>query len=72
VPVYRFDLVNSNAVSDEAGMRAADDLEAMEIAELIAGQLRSTRPDLGNGQYSIVVTDEDGDEICRLPLSILH
>jgi hypothetical protein len=29
-------------------------------------------PDLKNRHYAILVTNEDGEEICRLPLDVIH
>lgn len=29
-------------------------------------------PHLRNQYYAVLVTDEEGDEICRLPLDVVH
>jgi hypothetical protein len=44
----------------------------MDSADAIARRLLGERPDLKHGHYCILVTNEEGDEICRLPLDIIH
>ncbi len=72
MPLYHFDLVNTRTVMNEGGAVLPDDIVAMDAADQLARRLRHTRPELKNGHYSILVTNEDGDEICRLPLDVLH
>ncbi len=72
MPLYHFDLVNTRTVMNEGGAVLPDDIVAMDAADQLARRLRDTRPELKNGHYSILVTNEDGDEICRLPLDVLH
>jgi hypothetical protein len=72
VPLYHFDLVNRRTIADQGGEELSDDIAAMDSAETIARRLIGDRPDLKNRHYSILVTDEDGDEVCRLPLDIIH
>jgi hypothetical protein len=38
----------------------------------LAKRLLQERPELKNRHYAILVTNEDGDEICRIPLDISH
>ena len=72
MPRYHFDLVDSETIADEGGAEAVDDIVAMDIAEEIARRLVRERPELKNRHYSILVSNEDGDEVCRTPLDILH
>jgi hypothetical protein len=72
MPHYHFDLVNTKTITDEGGAELSDDIAAMDSADRIARRLLGERPDLKNRHYSILVTNEDGDEICRLPLDIIH
>lgn len=72
MPRYHFDLVNTRTVADQGGAELCDDIEAMDSADQIARRILDEHPDLRDRHYSIVVTNEDGDEICRLPFEILH
>ncbi|WP_029582657.1 hypothetical protein [Bradyrhizobium sp. URHD0069] len=72
MPLYHFDLVNSETVVDEGGAELSDDIAAMDTAETLAKRLLQERPELKNRHYAILVTNEDGDEICRIPLDIIH
>jgi hypothetical protein len=72
MPLYHFDLVNTKTVADQGGAELPDDIAAMDSADDIARRLLGKHPDLKNRHYSILVTNEDGDEICRLPLDIIH
>jgi hypothetical protein len=70
MPHYHFDLVNTKTIADEGGAELSDDIAAMDSADLIARRLLGERPDLKNRHFSILVTNEEGDEVCRLPLDI--
>jgi hypothetical protein len=72
MPLYHFDLVNTKTIADQGGVVLTDDIEAMDSADKMARQILDQRPDLKTRHYAIVVTNEDGDEICRLPLEVLH
>ena len=72
MPLYHFDLVNTKTITDQGGVVLTDDIEAMDSADKMARQILDERPDLKSRHYAIVVTNEDGDEICRLPLEVLH
>jgi len=50
----------------------SDDIAAMDAADLLAKRLLQERPELKNRSFAILVTDEDGDEICRIPLDLIH
>lgn len=72
MPLYHFDLVNTKTVSDEGGAELNDDVEAMDSADAVARRILDARPDLKERHYYILVTNEDGEEIMRLPLEIIH
>ncbi len=72
MPFYRFDLVNTKTIEDEGGTELDGDIEAMDSADMLARRILHERPDLKNRHYYILVTNEDGEEIIRLPLEILH
>jgi hypothetical protein len=72
MPLYHFDLVNTKTIVDGGGADLPDDIVAMDSADALARRLRDERPELKNGHYCILVTNEDGEEICRLPLDVLH
>lgn len=72
LPRYHFDLVDSKTVADEGGAELADDIEALDVAEKIARRLLVERPELKGRHFSILVTNEDGEEIGRVPLEVLH
>jgi hypothetical protein len=72
MPHYHFDLVNWKTVADQGGAELSDDIAAMDSADAIARRLLDRRPDLRKRYYAILVTNDDGDEVCRLPLEIIH
>jgi hypothetical protein len=72
MPHYHFDLVNWKFVADQGGADLADDIEAMDSADAIARRLLGERPDLRKHCYAIVITDGEGEEVCRLPLDVIH
>ncbi|HZR72341.1 DUF6894 family protein [Bradyrhizobium sp.] len=72
MPFYRFELVNTKSIEDEGGTDLDDDIEAMDSADMLARRILEERPDLKNRHYYILVTNEDGEEIVRLPLEVIH
>jgi hypothetical protein len=72
MPFYHFDLINSRTVADEGGAELPDDIVAMDSADALARRLLDSHPDLRNRHFAVLVTNDDGDEICRIPLDILH
>ncbi|WP_245509554.1 DUF6894 family protein [Bradyrhizobium vignae] len=72
VPRYHFDLVDSETVADERGAELPDDMKAMDVAEEIARRLLEEHPELKGRHFSILVTNEDGEEVGRMPLDVLH
>ncbi len=72
MPLYHFDLVNWKAIVDAGGADLADDIEAVNSAGVIARRLLERMPQLRNQRYAVLVTDEDGGGVCRLPLDVVH
>ena len=68
MPRYHFDLIGKRTVLDLAGRDLPDDVLASDVADRLANELYSVRPDLRRQNCSILVTDEDGDEVCRAPI----
>jgi hypothetical protein len=68
MPRYHFDLIGKRTVRDLAGRDLSDDMLASDVADGLANELYSVRPDLRRQHCSILVTDEDGDEIHRAPI----
>ena len=52
--------------------RLPDDIAALDVAEEIARRLLAERPELRNRHFSILVTNQEGVEIGRVPLDVLH
>lgn len=72
MPFYHFDLINTRTVTDVGGAELPGDIEAMDSADELARRFLGERPDLRNRHYAVLVTNDDGDEVCRVPLDILH
>ena len=72
MPLYHFDLVNWKAIVDAGGADLVDDIAAIDSADRIARRLIERLPQLKNNHYAVLVTNEDGNEICRLPLDVIH
>ena len=72
MPLYHFDLVNTKTHFDAGDAELPGDIEAMDCADLIARRVVKRRPEVKNHHYSILVTNEEGEEICRLPIDVIH
>ena len=72
MPLYHFDLVNWKAIVDAGGADLPGDIEAMNSADVIARGLLRRLPQLKNRHYAVLVTNEEGAEVCRLPLDVVH
>ena len=72
MPLYNFDLVNWKAIVNAGDAELIDDIEAMNSADMIARRLLARLPNLKHRHYAILVTNEEGDEVCRLPLDVIH
>jgi len=70
MPFYQFDLTNSETTADERYVELPGDVEAMDSADVIARQPISDH--LRHQDYAVLVSNEEGDEICRVPLDVLH
>jgi hypothetical protein len=67
MPLYQFELVGPDSATSLDGALLEDDDQAESIARSIADQARVTNPELIAQDYQIVVTDELGNEIVRIP-----
>ena len=72
MPLYHFDLVNEKINLDAGDAELPDDIEAMDCADLIARRVMKEQPEARDRNYAILVSNEDGEEICCMPLAILH
>ena len=72
MPLYHFDLVNWKTIADQGGAELSDDIAAMDSADAIARRLLDEHPEMRKRYYAILVTNGDGEEVCRLPLEIVH
>jgi hypothetical protein len=72
MPFYHFDLVNTKTTVNQGGAELHDDVEAMDSADAIARRILGKRPDLRKRHFAILITNEEGREICRLPLAVIH
>jgi hypothetical protein len=68
MPRYHFDLIGKQTIVDHDGLDLADDMLASDAADRLANELYSVRPEFRRQHFSILVTDEDGEEVCRLPI----
>jgi uncharacterized protein DUF6894 len=68
MPRYHFDLIGKQTIVDHNGLDLPDDVQASDAADSLANQLYSARPELRLQRCSILVTNEDGEEICRAPI----
>jgi hypothetical protein len=72
MPRYRFDLFDWEYIEDEGDAEAPDDIAAMDVAEEILRRLRAQQPELKNRHCSILISNQYGEEICRMPLDIVR
>jgi len=72
MPFYHFDLVNTKTSVDQGYAELLDDVAAMDSADTIARRILNKRPELRNRHFAILITNENGNEICRLPLDVIH
>ncbi len=68
MPRYHFDLIGKQTIVDHNGLDLSDDVQASDAADSLANELCSARPELRRQRCSILVTNEDGEEICRAPI----
>jgi hypothetical protein len=72
MPRYHFDLVDSKTIADKGGQELPDDAMAERIAKQLAASLRKAQPELKNRNFAILVTNQDGERVCRVPLDLLN
>jgi hypothetical protein len=72
MPRYHFDLVDSKTIADKGGQELPDDAMAERIAKQLAASLRKAQRELKNRNFAILVTNQDGERICRVPLDLLN
>ena len=72
MPLYHFDLVNTKTHHDAGDAELPDDIEAMDRADSIARRVLKIRPEVRNRHCCILVTNEEGEEICSLPIDVIH
>jgi len=68
VPLYQFELVGPDSVTPLDGGLLASQNEAEDVAISLAGDIRTTSPELFTRGYQVVVKDEQGNEISRIPI----
>ncbi|MGX9945122.1 DUF6894 family protein [Bradyrhizobium denitrificans] len=65
-------MTNNEWVAAERDVELPGDVEAMDSADVVSRQLIAVYPELRSQNYARLVTNEEGDEICRVPLALLH
>jgi hypothetical protein len=70
--LYHFDLVNTKTHVDAGDAELPDDIVAMDTADMIARRVLEEQPEVRNRHFAVLVCNEEGEEICRLPLDIVH
>jgi hypothetical protein len=65
MPLYHFELVGPDSTYSLEGAFLRDEVHATSIARGIADELN---PKLTAQDYEIVIKNEHGDEICRVPI----
>src|SRR5215216_1883991 len=68
MPRYHFHLVDSQTVADKGGHELPDNATAERVAKQLGERLRGDLPQLRNRNFAIVVTDEEGERVCRIPI----
>jgi len=68
MPRYHFDLIGTKTIADPSGLILTDDIQASDAADRLANELYSIRPELRTQHCSILVTDANGEEVCRAPI----
>jgi hypothetical protein len=68
MPRYHFHLIDSQTVADKGGHELPDNATAERVAKQLGERLRGDLPQLRNRNFAIVVTDEEGERVCRIPI----
>ena len=69
MPRYFFHLVGDAPARDRVGHECENDKQATEDARLIAQRLSRERPEMFRDGNHICVSDDDDEEIVRVPLA---
>jgi hypothetical protein len=72
MPRFFFHVSDGTTVPDPQGEQCETLSQAREVADLIALRLGQERPTIQNKGLFIVVTDEGGREVHRVPLAKLQ
>ena len=67
-----FWLVDRKTVVDGGGAELPDDINALDVAEKIARRLLKQRHKLAGRHCSILVTDQNGEEVGGVRLDVPH
>lgn len=65
---FHFDLVDGKTIPDSVGQELEDAVHAAEVADKLAEKLVHEDPVLAARNYSVIVTDENGEEVHRVNL----
>lgn len=66
---FQFNLADGKSVTDKGDEELEDAVQATEVADELATRIARERPSLVHQGYSIVVSDEEGEEVYRAKLS---
>lgn len=66
---FQFNLADGKSVADKGDEELDDAAQATEVADELATRIARERPSLVHQGYSIVVSDEEGEEVYRAKLS---
>ena len=72
MPRYRFDLVGFGMTAHTPSEELPDDAMAERAAKLIAARLRESRPHLKGRDFAVVVINQNGDRLYRVPIDLPH
>jgi hypothetical protein len=68
---FHFDLVDGKTIADKSGQELEDAVQASEVADKLAKRLVEEDSSLAARGYSVLVSDEDGEEVYRVKLTEL-
>lgn len=71
MPHYHFDLVSTDTATDVSDAVLDGDDLARKVGFELAHQVREGRPELIGQGYEILVRNDSGDEITRVPIDQL-
>ena len=72
MPRYQFDLVGFGMSAHTPSEELPNDAMAERAAKLIAERLRESRPRLKGRNFAVVVINQEGDRIYRVPIDLPH